>query len=278
MYRPSSNHVIASERVPASFRPSNQALLVPSKATNACMSDPSSALPGMGVVVSGNGMEDGGLSSPAKLRRFKSALDSIRRGKQAHAAGTPTANPVPIIYTDFRSAAGSMPAAPGSSKEVVARVQRDGESAWEVLRYRNRNGQEVFQSELVKRGQTELQSPELATETDARNFILSQQFARVNIRGLPRGTGFDRSLVAKTSRHANAGGAAVRDSQVVPWVPGPAPERPGVYQPSGNVSNLTRHEVRMLELDGMGAVSLPTASAIAIGLVGIAGLFVLFRR
>ncbi len=279
MYRASNNHVIASERVPAMFRPSNQAVLLPSQAANPCMSEPSSALPGMGVVVSGNGMEDAGLSSPAKMRRFKSALDTMRRSRQIQATGTPTANPVPITYTDFRSAAGSMPAAPGTSKEVTARIQRDADSAWEILRYRNANGAEVFQTELVKRGQTELQSPELSTETDARNFILSQQFARVNIKGLPRGTGFDRSLVAKTTGPlANAGSAAVQGSQVVPWVPSPAPQTPGVYQPSGNRSNLTRHEVRMLELDGMGALPLPTAGAIALDIVGIASLFVFFRR
>ena len=87
--RQSKNYVYAAERTPGSFRPSNQALLVPARASNPSLAEADAFMPDE-VVQSGNGVTDLGLGkrgrqvNNAALRasftygRFKSFLNTDR--------------------------------------------------------------------------------------------------------------------------------------------------------------------------------------------------------
>jgi len=265
MYRPSQNHVIASERIPAQFRPSNQALLVPSASANRCNSETADYSGDTGIVRKANGKGDNGLSPERTLKRFQSALNVVeadRRQKmqQIHDAGIPTALPgSKIFYTDFQGAAAIMPAAPGSGKKLVSRMPRGDGAAWEVFTW-NKWGRPVFEATLRKEGQPVLESGAMSTETDARNYILAQQFARTNVKDIQpvMGAGFQREVMQATSPYANAAGALVRRSLVVRDDDGE------VY-----VSK------QPLPIDGI-----TTTTALSLGtlVVGAAALFVIFRR
>jgi hypothetical protein len=132
----------------------------------------------------------------------------------------------------------------------------------------------------VKQGETVFTSDELATETDARNFVLAQQFARsfLDDKPSPRGSAFQRDLVARTgpfAKPANVNASTRASQNIIPFVVAPAPVFPASYQPSGNVSNLARKEVQRLELDGL---SLTSAGAIGLGVVGLAALLIMYRK
>lgn len=268
MHRNSKNYVLAAERMPATFRPGNQAVLERSSAANRSFSDPRDFIPGMGTVQAGNGQGDNGLSRSGGNRRFHALRSHLRSG-QVQATGSPNANPgESVIYASTEALWAQMPSS--GSAQVVARIQRDPLSAWEVVKRTAVTGAPVYTADLVKQGQTTFTSDELATETDARNFILSQQFARsfLDHKPLARGSAFQRDVVARTSRFAKAANsnAATRSSRaMVPVHTTPAP----VY------TNMTRHEEERLALDGL---STTTAGAIGLGVVGLAAILLLYRR
>ncbi len=257
--RPSKNLVIASERGPAGFRPSNQANLLAALPTNPSVSDPRTVTDDMGRVRAGNGPGDNGLTSRGGIQRFMSNLGKARaRSSQIQRTGSPNASPVAYTTLSIDEATASMPNAPGAGKVMVSRIRRDNRTAWQINRFMQ-YGQPVFEAALVASGPNGQdvidQSPTLATETDARNFIQSHEFQRTNV--VPDTVnvhGFNRDLFAKTFKRkdtaANANTSAMsRGSQMVPFVMSPAPQAPESYEPEG-YSNLTPHEVRMLELDG----------------------------
>ncbi len=268
MFRPNKSIVLASERMPASFRPGNQAVLLRDAAANRSYSDPRDFIPGMGTVQAGNGTGDNGLGKPGASRRFQ-ALRSFLTAQKVQDAGSPNANPGDaVVYTTTEALMAQMPSS--GTAEVIARVQRDPNSAWEVVKRTSFTGKPVYTADLVQGGQTTFTSDELATETDARNFVQSQQFARTFLdkKPSPRGSAFNRDLFAQTSpfRKATNNNAATRSSQaLVRYDATPAP----VY------SNLTQHEVQRLELDGL---DVTTGAAIGIGLAGLAALFLIYRR
>lgn len=265
-YRPSKNVVLASEQGGglAQFRPSNQAQLLAADPTNPSASDPRIAMSDAGIVRMGNGPSDNGLSKPGETKRFISNINRARHmlaAKRARvdATGMPNASPTSYTVLSVDDASAGMPNAPGSGKVMVTRVRRNNNSAWQINRFQQ-YGRQVFESQLVQStpsGQQVLdQSPPLTTETDARNFIQAHEFQRTNV--LPdtyNRANFGRSLFERTNtrRDLSAGttDALARSSGVVPFVSSPAPEAPGQYEPRG-YTNLSPHEVRMLELDGMG--------------------------
>lgn len=255
MFRPNRHLVVATERLPAQFRPSNQALLVPGRSANPSVSSPADFMP-MGQVRVANGAGDNGLSTPRTLARFQSALNAVARARASkiQKTGVPTALPSSTVsYYDFQGAASAMPAAPGSGKKLVAQIPRTNNSSWRIYSW-DRYGKQVFEAELSKDGDVVLESGIMDTEADARNYILAQQFARVNIDHLQpkRGAAFQRALMQATSPHANAAGAMVRNSLLVP-------DDEGEQSP----------------VDG-----LSTTGAASIGalVVGVAVLFTIFRR
>jgi hypothetical protein len=262
--RPSKNLVIASERNPGMFRPSNQANLLAALPTNPSVSDPRTVLNGMGIVQSGNGPGDNGLTSGPGMTRFVDSVTGarekrLRKGNMLQRAGSPNGPSADYTVMSFDRAAASMPNAPGTGKEMVARIRRDNNTSWQINKFLQ-YGQPVFEAVLVEStgsGQQALdQSPPLNTETDARNFIQAHEFQRTNV--LPdtfNRASFERSLFDKTFKRKDVNAttsAMARMSQVEPYVDSPAPQAPESYQPTG-YSNLTPHEVRMLELDGVGA-------------------------
>jgi hypothetical protein len=145
---------------------------------------------------------------------------------------------------------------------MVAEIPRNADSTWRIYSWM-RYGRKAFEAVLEKNGDTVLESGIVNSEKDARNFILAQQFARVNIDHLHprRGAAFQRSLMQATSpyarRHANSEGAMVRGSQVVP------DEDDAALQPLTSA------------VDGIS-----TTGAVSIGaaIVGAAVLFTMFRR
>ncbi len=265
-FRPSKNVVLASEQGGglAMFRPSNQAQLLAADPTNPSASDPRIAMANAGIVRMGNGPSDYGLSKPGETKRFISNINRARHMLEAKRlrvdqTGQPNANPVAYTVLSVDEAAGGMPNAPGTGKVMVTRVRRNNNTAWQINRFQQ-YGRQVFEAQLVQStptGQQVLdQSLPLTTETDARNFIQSHEFQRTNV--LPdtyNQAHFARSLFEKTNTRrdtaVNVSSAQARGSMVVPYEDSPAPQAPGQYEPSG-YSNLTPHEVKMLELDGMG--------------------------
>ena len=278
MYRPNKSIVLAAERMPAQFRPGNQAVLVRSAAANRSYSDPRDFVPGMGAVQDGNGTGDNGLSpggSNRRLQAFRSFLDA----QKLQDAGSPNANPGDaVMYTTTEALMAQMPSS--GSAQVIARVPRDQSSAWEVVKRTSFTGQPVYTADLVHEGETTFVSDELATETDARNFVQAQQFSRsfLDNKPSPRGSAFNRDLFAKTSpfrKPANVNAATASSQALVPFVDSPAPVLPTSYQPGGNVSNLTQNEIDRLQMDGLDTT---TGAAIGLGVVGLAALFLIFRR
>ncbi len=269
MFRKSKNIVLAAERMPASFRPGNQAVLERSSATNRSFSDPRDFIPGMGTVQAGNGTGDNGLGRPRSEARFHALRSHLQQGK-VQAAGSPNANPGDqVIYTSNEALMAQMPSS--GVAQVIARIQRDPTSAWEVVKRTAFTGGPIYTADLVKGGQTVFTSDELATETDARNFVQAQQFTRsfLDKKPSPYGSAFNRSLFAQTSpfrKPANVN-ASTRSSQMM--VPVASDNQAPVY------TNLTRHEEERLSLDGLSPV---TGGAIALGVVGLAALFLMYRR
>ncbi len=119
------------------------------------------------------------------------------------------------------------------------------------------------------------QSPVLATEADARNFIQAHEFQRTNV--VPdtwNKNGFNRDLFAKTHRSPGTAvnvstNALARGSQMVPYVQAPPAVDPGEYEPDG-YSNMTPKEIERLELDGLGDATLPTGALVAVGIAALA--------
>jgi hypothetical protein len=295
---PSKHLVTAREgsgAMPAHFRPQNQALLYRSASANPSAADDRDQLAGMGVVLSGNGMGDNGLTSPGQTRRLARKVDhlhSAQRGKlegflgQLGAAGSPNANPLPTgISMSFNEAMRALPAgSPMSSQStIIDRIRRDLTDSWEISQAWS-GATQVFVAQLVRTTPTGqhmilLTSDDLSTEQDARSYIQAHEFARQAVQGKPPRLQFNSDLTKAQGLLGlgNLGSsAAVRRSLMVPTVPGPSAAWPGRYQPGGNVTNLTNREVQRLEMDGLGAMPSTTTF---LGLAALAGAaYLYFKR
>jgi hypothetical protein len=288
---PSKNLVTAREgrgAMPGYLRPSNQALLYRSASANPSVADDRDQLAGMGVVLSGNGMGDNGLTSGAELRRLAHRVDHLHTAQRAKLgqladAGSPNANPLPTGFSmSFQQAMRSMPAGtPMSSQStIVDRIRRDLTDSWEISQAWS-GATSVYVAQLVRTTPTGqhmilVTSDDLATEQDARSYIQAHEFARQSVQGTPPRLLFNSNLMhSQGGAAANLSGAVAQRSQVVPYVPGPAAAWPGRYQPGGNVTNLTNREVQKLEMDGLGAMPSTTTM---LGLAAIVGAAVLYFR
>ena len=295
---PSKHLVTAREgrgSMPGYLRPSNQALLYRSASANPSVADDRDQLAGMGVVLSGNGMGDNGLSSPGQVRRMAHRVDHLHTAQRAKlegflgqlgAAGSPNANPLPTgTSMTFQQAMRALPAgSPMSSQStIIDRIRRDQTDSWEISQAYS-GATLVYVAQLVRTTPTGqhmilLTSDDLSTEQDARNYIQAHEFARQSVQGKPPRMLFNADLTKAQGLLGlgNLGsGATVRRSLMVPDVPGPAAAWPGRYQPGGNVTNLTNREVQRLEMDGLGAMPTSTTLLGVAALVGAAVLY--FRR
>ena len=268
------NHVVAREgrgSMPAHFRPQNQALMYRSSSVNPSAADDRDQLSGMGIVLSGNGLGDNGLTSAAQRRRLAhniNHLHTAQRGRlgQLAATGSPNANPlnsqVDMSFQEaLRSTSGGGPLS--SPSTIVDRIRRDLTDSWEISMGWS-GATRVYVAQLVRTTPTGqhmvlLTSDDLATDQDARNYIAAHEFARQSVQGKP-----PRMLFNAQLNTANASSQAVQRSQMVPMVASEQANFPGEYQPGGNVTNLTNREVTALEMDGLGALpSTPTLIGLA---------------
>jgi hypothetical protein len=295
---PSKHLVTAREgqgAMPAHFRPQNQALLYRSASANLSAADDRDQLAGMGVVLSGNGLGDNGLSSLGAIRRLAHRVDHLhaaQRGRlegflgQLGAAGSPNANPLPTgVSMTFQEAMRALPAGSPMSTQstIIDRIRRDLTDSWEISQAWS-GASKVYVAQLVRTTPTGqhmvlLTSDDLSTEEDARSYIQAHEFARQSVQGKPPRILFNADLTKAQGLNGlgNLGSsAAVRRSLMVPNVPGPAAAWPGRYQPGGNVTNLTNREVQRLEMDGLGAMP---SSTTMLGLAALAGAaYLYFRR
>lgn len=284
-YVPSKNLVVAREgqgAMPGYLRPGNQARMFRSASANPSVADDRDQLAGMGVVLSGNGLGDNGLSSPAQLRRLARRVDHLHVAQRARLgqladAGSPNASPVSTrtdltFHQAMRNMPGSTPT--GQQSQVVDRIRRDLTDSWEISTFWD-GATRIYTAQLVRTTPTGqhmilLTSDDLATEEDARSYIRAHEFARQATQGKPPRILFNARLSA-----ANGGQAAVKQSQVVPFVASPSSPFPGMYQPGGNVTNVTANEAQKLSVDGLGALTDPSM----LGLIAVGvGAFLFLRR
>lgn len=167
----------------------------------------------------------------------------------------------------------------GTNWEFVATIARPiaGER-WVITRRQTPSGTR-FAATLYRKtpnGEDELiRSDNLANEITAREYIRSYEVEQGDYGavGKPKRVAFWNTI---QRRFAPANAAPLpANARPIQFVPSPAPQRPGSYQPSGNVTNLTPHEIREVELQGLGALA--TGPLLVAGMA-IAGIIMLAKN
>jgi hypothetical protein len=104
---PSRNHVMAAERIPAAYRPSNQARLEPARASNPSLAEADAFMPESSELRYGNSRGDNGLSLRYDMHAPWDERSHKRWGKSAEQR-LPSAQPVPLT-TEMTNITGAPP-------------------------------------------------------------------------------------------------------------------------------------------------------------------------
>lgn len=168
----------------------------------------------------------------------------------------------------------------GTDWEFVAGINRPiaGEQ-WIITRRQTPSGVK-FAVTLYRKnaggGEDELiRSDNLMSEATAREYIRSWEVRQgdVGAVGHPKRVGFWNAIQRRLAPSQAA--PLPQNARPVAYVPSPAPGRPDAFQPSGNVTNLTPHEQRMVELQGLGAVAI---APLAVAGLALAGFYLLVKN
>lgn len=261
MHRPTRNLVIASEKLPPVFQPANQVRLVPASPANPVM------LPGMGDVRLANGMHSNGLAPQGQDRRFALLL-AQHRLKEAQAAGAPNALARPSITVPLAQALAALPTAPVEALvpqkggqggwEHVETLKRSAGSRWVITKQRTPTAWRFAVALYRRRGQNDdevVRSDNLASAKDAREYIRAWEVRHGNLAtvGKPKTMQYWAGILRKPTQ-AGATSAWARRNKRFQVINTPAPQAPDADEPAG-YSNLTRHERKMLAVDGLGSIA-----------------------
>lgn len=273
MYRPNKNLVVASESLPAQYRPSNQARLVPSRSANPSVTAPEDMLPGMGHVRAANGIHSNGLAGGAADKRLIAALVA-ERAQMLEASGSPSGAARPKMSLPLAQAFAALqtPIVREEYKpkwEHVQTVSRGGNSRWIITKHANGKRYAVALYRTTPKGDDEVvRSDNLASAKDAHEYIRAYEIRRGN--GGKRAQ-FWGNLAKKPTKAAAFDAQARRSMafqtvKATPFVSSPAPTAPDAYAPAGH-SNLTAREQASLSIDGLGSIAIAPLglAALAIG-------------